>query len=231
MAVPIGTLTIGQSPRSDVVPALAGMLGPSFRILEAGALDGLSEAEIASLAPRDGEWGHRTRMRDGSPTPMLSHARLVPHMQRGVDELVRQGVECVVVLCAADWSELSSRKLIVNAGPLCEGVVASLATRRRLGVIRPKETRLEDEQTYYGKFGIEVALASANPYLGDARLDAARRAAEKLRGADVDLVWMACVGMDEAMRRTVSDIVQRPIVLAQSLIARITGELLAASAR
>ncbi len=229
MTIPIGTLTIGQSPRPDVVPALANMLGPRFRILEAGALDGLSGTEIAGIAPRDGELAHRTRMRDGSPTPLLSHARLVPYMQTQVDALVNQGVACVVVLCAADWSELNSKKLIVNAGPLSEGVITSLAARRKLGVIRPKETKLEDEQRYYGRFGIKVALASANPYLGDARLDAARLAAEQLREANVDLVWMACVGMDEPMRKTVSEIVQRPIVLAQSLLAHVTAEVLAAS--
>ena len=39
----IGTVTIGQSPRIDVVPEIAAILGDNIIINEAGALDGLSK--------------------------------------------------------------------------------------------------------------------------------------------------------------------------------------------
>ncbi len=35
----IGMLTIGQSPRDDIIPPLKEILGPDHEILEAGALD------------------------------------------------------------------------------------------------------------------------------------------------------------------------------------------------
>ena len=47
----IGLVTIGQSPRSDVVPDMAAILGPAVEIREAGALDGLARSEIDALAP------------------------------------------------------------------------------------------------------------------------------------------------------------------------------------
>ena len=47
----VGLITVGQSPRSDVVPDMAAILGGDVEILEAGALDGLSRAQIAPLAP------------------------------------------------------------------------------------------------------------------------------------------------------------------------------------
>ena len=48
----VGLITVGQSPRSDVVPDMAAILGGDVEILEAGALDGLSREQIAPLAPR-----------------------------------------------------------------------------------------------------------------------------------------------------------------------------------
>ena len=44
----IGALTIGQSPRTDVIPEIQEFLGGA-EILQAGALDGLSRAEIDEL--------------------------------------------------------------------------------------------------------------------------------------------------------------------------------------
>ena len=63
----IGLITVGQSPRSDVVPDMAAILGADADIVEAGALDGLDRGEIARLAPQGDDEIIVTRMRDGSP--------------------------------------------------------------------------------------------------------------------------------------------------------------------
>ena len=41
----IGAVTIGQSPRSDVMVDIKPILGPDIEIVEAGALDGLGKEE------------------------------------------------------------------------------------------------------------------------------------------------------------------------------------------
>ena len=38
----VGLITVGQAPRSDVVPDMAAILGGGVEIVEAGALDGLT---------------------------------------------------------------------------------------------------------------------------------------------------------------------------------------------
>ena len=61
-------LTIGQSPRPDVVPEILGMLGDAaadIEAVEAGALDGLSRDEVRAGAPRDGEMPLVSRLRSG----------------------------------------------------------------------------------------------------------------------------------------------------------------------
>ena len=42
----IGAITIGQSPRIDVIPEMQEILGENVIILEAGALDGLTKKDI-----------------------------------------------------------------------------------------------------------------------------------------------------------------------------------------
>lgn len=222
----VGMATIGQTPRIDVVPAMARILGPAVACIEAGALDDLGPAEIAALAPEPGEQPIVTRLRDGSST-VLSHRKILPRMQRCVDELTEQGAAFVVMLCGADWSEVGSERLIVNPGKLFPNIVTALAAGRRLGIVKPNGGQVDGETRRYQGLGIDVHVTSANPYAGDGRIDLARAAAKELRARRVDLVWMTCVGMDERMRETVQDVVQRPVILAQALLARVVAEVVA----
>ena len=50
----VGMITVGQSPRDDIVPNMAQQLGANIEVVEKGALDGLSTEEIRSPAPKDG---------------------------------------------------------------------------------------------------------------------------------------------------------------------------------
>jgi protein AroM len=222
----IGMATIGQTPRIDVVPAMERLLGPGVRTIQAGGLDGLSSGDIAALAPRSGEQPIVTRLQDGSST-RLSHALILPRMQRCVDQLTAEGAAFVVMLCGADWSAVRSDRLIVNPGKLFPNIITALAAGRRLGIIKPDGGQVEGETRRYASLGIEAHVTSASPYLGDARVEAAREAARFLRAREVELVWMTCVGMDERMRAAVQELIQPPVILAQALLGRVVAEVVA----
>src|SRR3546814_14784636 len=61
----VASLTVGQTPRSDVLPDILSHMPFPVEVEEFGALDGLSDAEIADLAPRSGEYSLITRLCDG----------------------------------------------------------------------------------------------------------------------------------------------------------------------
>jgi len=221
----IGFATIADSPRDDVVPWIRQILPPDLNIVERGNLNGLSPSEIEALGPEPGEVGIVARLKSGGET-LLSHKKIFPRMQRLVDELVEdEGADLVVVLCGADWSDIRSPKLVVNPGRVFPGVVSALAYGRKLGIIKPSAGQVEKEQERYRQLGIDAVVTSASPYGGPARLDLARQAAEMLRDAQCDLVWMTCIGMDVAMRDVVAEITGTPIILARSILGRVIGEL------
>jgi protein AroM len=222
----IGFATIAASPRDDVIPAMRPYLPEGVRVAERGCLDGLSLAEIAALDPEAGEIGIVARLRSGGST-LLSHAKILPRMQRCVDELVRdEGADLVVILCGADWSAIRAERLVVNPGRLFPGVIAGLVHGRRLGIIKPSAGQVEAERERYRRLGIDAVVTSANPYGGDERLALARQAGEELRDAGCDLDWMTCIGMDGRMRDVVAEVTEKPVVLAQAILARIVSELL-----
>ena len=221
----IGFATIAEAPRDDVVPWIRQILPPDINIVERGNLNGLSPAEIEALGPEPGEVGIVARLKSGGET-LLSHTKIFPRMQRLVDELVDdEGADLVVILCGADWSDIRSSKLVVNPGRVFPGVVSALAYGRKLGIIKPSAGQVEKEQERYRQLGIDAVVTSASPYGGPARLDLARQAAEQLRDAQCDLVWMTCIGMDVAMRDVVAEVTGTPIILARSILGRVIGEL------
>ena len=80
----VAFFTIGESPRSDVVPEMARLLGDAVQIDEFGALDGLDAAALAAMAPRDGEYRFATRLRDGAQIQLdaaAAEARLAAVMR------------------------------------------------------------------------------------------------------------------------------------------------------
>ncbi len=223
----IAMITVGQSPRDDLVPHMEAVFSRKVEIWQGGVLDGLGGEAIADLWPDPGEVGIVARLRDGSNT-MLSHRKILSRVQALVDEAVARGASLIVILCGADWSALRSPTLIVNPGKVFPAIVSALASGWKLGVIKPSAGQIEQARRQFADRGIEAVVRAASPYTGEQRLRDVRAAAEQLRDAGVDLVWMTCVGMDETMRAIVREVTGKPVILARTILARVIDEFLAA---
>ena len=81
----LGVVTIGQSPRSDMVPEMP-MVADLVEVRERGALDGLSAADLKALAPEPGDETLTTRLRDGSSV-VIGRAGILPRLQSAIDIL------------------------------------------------------------------------------------------------------------------------------------------------
>ena len=62
----IGAITVGQTPRTDLIPEIAPILGDSIEIIQMGGLDGLTKEEIQAMTPAPGDHVLVSRLKDGS---------------------------------------------------------------------------------------------------------------------------------------------------------------------
>src|SRR5262245_26395739 len=105
----IGLITVGQSPRSDVVPDMAAILGADVEILESGALDGLDRAHIATLAPETDDEILVTRLVDGTPV-FVGKTKMIPLIEARIAALEDRGVTLNVLLCTGEFPRLAVRR-------------------------------------------------------------------------------------------------------------------------
>ncbi|MCR3923245.1 MAG: AroM family protein, partial [Firmicutes bacterium] len=61
----IGAITVGQSPRDDVIPEMVPFLGDDVEVIQVGALDGMEYDEILELKPIKGDYVLVSKLRDG----------------------------------------------------------------------------------------------------------------------------------------------------------------------
>src|SRR5947208_12876962 len=92
----LGTLTIGQAPRPDVIPIIDRHVPAAVRRIHRGVLDGMTRRDIdARYLPEPGEPVLVTRLQDGDEV-ILSRRRMRDGVREALDRLEADG--CAAIL-------------------------------------------------------------------------------------------------------------------------------------
>jgi protein AroM len=213
----IAAVTIGQSPREDIVAELAPLV-PQTRWVQAGALDGFDEARLAALAPAPEEFPLVTRLADGRSV-VVGERAIAPLVEQAVAR-VESEADLVVLLCTGDVACPCS-KPVLWPGRLLTAVVPGLAEGRLVAVLTPQEGQVEGQRRRWRARGVEARVLHVPAYAPADLADAGRRARE----AGAALVVMDCLGYSRAMKAAVAEASRLPVLLPRSLVARVAAEL------
>lgn len=217
----LGLVTIGQSPRDDVVPELRPFLPPDVTIVEAGALDGLAPEDIARQRPTSASATLVTRLSDGTQVLMdkgIIHDRIDTLIHRLAEE-----VDLIGLLCSGSFPKLIAKVPIVVPNKLLEGVVPALSSEAPVGVVVPSPDQIEPAVEELGAWGVKAIGRAASPY---AEADRVGAAAGELAQAGVSAILLHCFGYSLAMRKDVRAVFPGPIIMIRTLFARVLAELL-----
>src|SRR2546428_473132 len=119
-----GAITIGQAPRDDIAGEMDKVLGAGVRLVQAGALDGLSRSEIDALAPAPGDDDALiARLREGREI-LLSKKKIVPRLQACIDRLW-DGVDAFGILFSRAFPPFTSARRGVVPQPCLATFAAS----------------------------------------------------------------------------------------------------------
>jgi protein AroM len=216
----IGAVTVGQTPRDDVVSPIQDALGDRFEILQIGALDGVGEEDIRAQFEKGSGALLVTRLRNGNEV-RVKESFATPRLRECVNSL-QETADIILFLCTGDFSKMKSARPVVYPGPLLRSVVRSLSVES-VGVITPAVEQRGRQHERWKGLAHRLVLEHASPYGAPEDLEAA---AERIGQAGVDVVAMDCIGYTRQMKRIVGAKVGRPVVTASSLLARVASELL-----
>jgi protein AroM len=219
----LGTLTIGQAPRSDIVPILDRYVPQSVRRIHCGVLDGLSHAEIdARYGARPGEPILVTRLSNGSSV-RLSGPKVELGAQEKLGLLEREGCDVILMLCTGTFHALRCRRSwLVEPDRIIPPLAAALLQDRLLGIIVPVAEQMQSESGKWSWLARPPIFASASPYSDD--LDAVTRAGAELADRGTQALLLDCIGFTERHRTALAQ-TGLPVILSNAIVAKAVGEL------
>ena len=217
----IGLITIGQSPRSDIIPDMKMILGHDYEILEAGALDDHTLKEVQQLEIGPDDPILVTRMRDGTEVKITKEF-IVPLIQQRITEIEKMGLEVVLLLCTGRFPEFKSKALIVMPSEVVRGAVNATLRHGRLGVVYPAKEQTTEAAKEWGRDELKVYADAASPYGPEEELE---RLAGRLADKDLDLILLNCMGFGYKMKQLIKERTGKPVIEANTLVARVLKEL------
>ena len=220
----VGFITVGQSPRADVVPDMLEIMGGNLEVIEVGALDGLAREQMAALEPEGDDEIIVTRLRDGSSV-FVGKSKVIPRIEAKIAALEDRGTALNVLLCTGEFPKLRARRPFLEPQQLLLGLLRAMVFPGRLGVLTPSERHVPQTTARWRACGFDAHVAPLSPYEEDDPA-AVRRAADSLRAGHAGLVVMDCIGFRRKTRDEVAHLAGAPTLVANLLVARVAAELL-----
>ncbi len=215
----LGLVTIGQTPRPDFEEAFRENV-PGVEIRIVGALDGVPADEIAALSAEPGDFPLHMLLADGS-TCDIQQETLAPLVEQRMRDLVADGASAVGLLCTGRFHSFECGVPVLMPGKLLPAVAGAIAPSRRIGVVTPIESQVEPMRELWEADGFSVTVAVSSPYHEGENAVAAAVMAE----AAPELVVLDCMGHGPASRDEFSRLSGRPVLTAQTLLAKVAGEV------
>ena len=201
----IGALTIGQSPRPDLVAPLENLL-PDCEIIQAGALDDLTSGDLPD--PSKAAYPLATQMR-GCESVLIDETFIEPKLQQALKRLESSGVVATLLLCAGTFACLHSQLPLFVPFKICCHVLRALQMTT-IGLITPVVEQETLIQARWGKKGWQPTVWSAD--LGKQDEAFFRQLAERIRTRNLNCIVLDYVGIPPNHVYQLQNAVEIPVI-------------------
>jgi len=216
----VALITIGQTPRPDLVVDLSRLWNNQFEFVQEGALDGLEDGEIKSLEPTSGESDLITRLADGRSV-YVSHHRLTPYVQAAIDRACTQRAAIVIIACTGGFDGLRADIPIIQPCNILEHSVAGVLTPgKSVAVVVPTQGQVKEASDKWSERGYKVkAIHVASPF--EDRQQLINRLTEDAQVTTADSIIYDCFGFGSDYITDLSGSYGGPTFVARVLVAKL----------
>ncbi len=218
----VATITIGQSPRIDLVPEISKYMSGNIKIVEYGILDSYTYEESEKmLKPGRGDNVLVSRMRDGRQIKMKEE--LVPDLiQKCIHKIEGEGINTIFLLCTGKFPEFEHKGLFIEPFSLLHSIVKNVVSDR-IGVIVPDSSQIKQSIKYWRESGNEVSVRAVSPYKNF--YEEIEKETLELKKENLPLIVLDCMGYSLEMKEKVKAITGKPVLLPRIVMAKLLEEL------
>ncbi len=221
----IGAITVGQSPRTDLMPDMEKIFIDSIEVIQMGGLDGLTREEIEAFKPV-GPDDHVlvSRLCDGTSVT-FGESHVLPRMQDCIYKLEEQGVSLILFLCTGEFpDDFKSKVPLIFPNNVLTSVVPATMPGCRLAVFTPSADQIEQVTAKWLRASAgSVNVIAVSPYDGlEPVLEAAK---EQVDVESIDMIVMDCIGYTVEMKEKIHAMYKKPVILPRTMVARVINEL------
>ena len=203
----VAFLFIGQTPRPDTMEEMCRYL-PDFQIREYGALDGVSDEEIASeYAPKSDQDLLISKLRDGRNV-QISEAMLNSRLQLKLEQAVAEGAQLCVLMCTGSFPGLRCQVPLLTMDEVFHRNMELPADIKTIGLVVPMEEQKVQFAAQYAHFNKDVLTAAASPY---GLTETIIKEALKLKARGAECICLDCMGYTDSQAQEVVASTQLPV--------------------
>lgn len=223
MALTLGVVTIGQAPRDDIADLFASHAPAGTKVLLRGALDGLSDEEIAARPPLSGADTLYTRLRGGRDVK-ISKAHVIERSPEAIAKLRADGCDAIVYACTGDFPPMEGDAGVLFPSRVLNGLATALLPQGRLGLLLPLAEQGEKLSAKWARPGLDIVFEPLRPSADASEI---AEAAARLKAKAPDLVAMDCMSYTPATKAGVKTVLgEVPTILGITATARVLSEML-----
>lgn len=211
----IGCLTIGQSPRPDILNEIAELLPNNCRVIELGALDNLSPTQLRKAIASEGDAFYVTLLSNGTEVSISQHA-LEGLLRSRLTELHRRGAQLAVLLCTGEFPLLNGEIPFLRGSEILTERVKREYRGKSIAVVVPNQGQAEHMSQRWNNLGVQHNIFHCLPYH---ETEESMKLCAKLQKSQADFIVLDCIGFTLEMAKRFGEQTGKNVILPRQIVA------------
>ncbi|SMF60834.1 regulatory protein, luxR family [Xaviernesmea oryzae] len=207
-------VTLGQSPRPELISEVMRTVGGNVAFDQVGALDGLTAEEVARHAPKPNEHPLVTQVKDGRQV-VVSGPFIEERLSTIISHVDRLGYDLIILLSSGIFGHFpTSTPFLHGQLAVDEWIASFIMGSAQLGVVFPLRRQASDPCSL-NEYGILIQNSRRVDYSGETN----RIEETALLLGSADIILMHSVSYTEEMARQLAAVTRKPVITARRVIA------------
>ena len=162
MAKKVALINIGDSPIAGIEEEIQYYFS-DFEVVEEGALDGMSKAELDGVLHR-GEGDILTVERNDGSFVRLSKEAVDPYVGRAIERAKEQGCQIFYLHCTGFFPKLTHKGILIKPGRLLKSIVTQFSQETTVAILTPTPQHIGQVERKWSEAACRKTVIPVHPF-------------------------------------------------------------------